>query len=205
MEAAAASFKLVAGLGNPGARYALTRHNAGYWYIDRLAERLGARFSPDRRFHGQVASVALGARTLRLLKPETHMNHSGRSVQALAAYFGVAPDEMLVVHDELDLPPGTLRVKRGGGHGGHNGLRDVIAALSTREFWRLRIGIGHPGHRDEVVDYVLTRAGAAEQRAIDESVERALGATDLLLGGKLEQAMHLLHTEPRPEEPSDGL
>jgi len=128
------------------------------------------------------------------------MNHSGRAVVAVARYFDITPGSMLVAHDELDLPPGSIRVKRGGGHGGHNGLRDVIAALGEREFWRLRIGIGHPGQRDDVVDYVLRRASVSDQQAIDDAIQRALAETDRLLAGELERVMHVLHTPPKTEE-----
>ncbi len=200
MNAATANLTLVVGLGNPGDKYASTRHNAGFWYIDQLAERLGARFSPAPRLQGHLADVLVDRRKLRLFKPDTFMNNSGRAVVAVARYFDIPPGSMLVAHDELDLPPGSIRVKRGGGHGGHNGLRDVIAALGGREFWRLRIGIGHPGQRDDVVDYVLRRASVSDQQGIDDAIQRALAETDRLLAGELERVMHVLHTPPKTEE-----
>jgi len=201
---ATANLTLVVGLGNPGDKYSQTRHNAGFWYIDQLAGRLGARFSLERRFQAYLADAIVGGRKLRLLKPDTYMNHSGRALAAVASYFAVPVGGILVAHDELDLPPGCIRLKRGGGHGGHNGLRDVIAALGEREFWRLRIGIGHPGHRDDVVDYVLHRASGDEQRAIDDALDRSLAETDNLLAGELERVMHVLHSTPKTEA-QDGI
>jgi PTH1 family peptidyl-tRNA hydrolase len=208
VKSATANLTLVVGLGNPGDKYNQTRHNAGFWYVDQLAGRLGARFSFEKRFQADLATVLVAGRKLRLMKPATYMNHSGRAVVAVAHYFGVAPGDLLVVHDELDLPPGSIRLKRGGGHGGHNGLRDVIAALGEREFWRLRIGIGHPGQRDDVIDYVLHRASSVERQAIDEALQRGLAESDKLLAGELERVMHVLHSSiastPKSEAP-DGV
>ncbi|MDH3713756.1 MAG: aminoacyl-tRNA hydrolase [Gammaproteobacteria bacterium] len=194
MKSATANLTLVVGLGNPGDKYNQTRHNAGFWYIDQLAGRLGARFSYEKRFQAHLAAVLVDGRKLRLMKPGTYMNHSGRALAAVAHYYDVPAGEILIAHDELDLPPGTVRLKRGGGHGGHNGLRDVIAALGEREFWRLRIGIGHPGQRDDVIDYVLHRASVVEQQAIDEALQKGLAETEPLLAGELERVMHVLHS-----------
>jgi len=191
--AAAAQFDLIAGLGNPGARYADTRHNAGFWFVDALARDAGAGFSMHSRFHGELASLRHAGRELRLLKPGTFMNRSGQAVAAVARYFKIPVGNILVVHDELDLPPGAIRLKRGGGHGGHNGLRDLLAHLGA-DFWRLRVGIGHPGHRDKVVDYVLERAGRADQALIDTALDDALRELPRLLDGELEKAMHALHS-----------
>ncbi len=191
--------RIIAGLGNPGPRYETTRHNAGYWLVDALAQRHGGQFRPAAKFHGEMASVAVNGADVRLLKPGTYMNKSGLAVAALARYLKVPPAGILVAHDELDLEPGTVRLKRGGGPGGHNGLKDVIAHLG-KDFYRLRIGIGHPGHRDDVIDYVLNRASAADQGRIDEAVADAAGVIPVLLGEGDQKAMHALHSrgvEPR--------
>ncbi|MFP4639760.1 MAG: aminoacyl-tRNA hydrolase [Guyparkeria sp.] len=162
------TIKLIVGLGNPGQKYDDTRHNAGFWAVDAIAEALGGRWTEERKFSGAVARVPVDGTDLRLLKPATFMNRSGQSVGPLANFFKIAPEEILVIHDELDLPPGRMRLKRGGGHGGHNGLKDIQAALGSADFWRLRIGIGHPGHRDAVVGYVLTRAPKDERKLVDD-------------------------------------
>lgn len=190
------AFELVVGLGNVGARYAGTRHNAGFWYADALAGRLGESFRPDRKAQGELARVRVdGDRDLRLLKPSTLMNHSGRSVAAVARFLKISPGSVLVAHDDLDLPPGTVRLKLSGGHGGHNGLRDIDAHLGSREYWRLRIGIGHPGEREGVIDYVLTRPSPEERRAIEDAIGRVLDETErLLTEGDVEGVMHALHT-----------
>ncbi len=190
------AFELVVGLGNVGTRYAGTRHNAGFWYADGLADRLGESFRADRKAQGELARVrADGNRDIRLLKPSTLMNHSGRSVAAVTRFLKIAPEAVLVAHDDLDLPPGTVRLKLGGGHGGHNGLRDIDAHLGSRDYWRLRIGIGHPGEREGVIDYVLTRPSPEERRAIGEAIGRALAETErLLVEGDAEGVMHALHT-----------
>lgn len=192
------AFELVVGLGNVGTRYAGTRHNAGFWYADGLADRLGESYRADRKAQGELARVrADGNRDIRLLKPSTLMNHSGRSVAAVARFLKLAPEAVLVAHDDLDLPPGTVRLKLGGGHGGHNGLRDIDAHLGSRDYWRLRIGIGHPGEREGVIDYVLTRPSPEERRAIEEAIGRALAETErLLVEGDAEGVMHALHTRP---------
>ena len=188
------AIQLVAGLGNPGPEYQQTRHNAGFWFVDAMAERCGITLRNDARFHSDVAGCTLDGHDFRLQKPTTFMNHSGRAVAALAGYFRVPRQTILVIHDDLDLPPGTVRLKRGGGHGGHNGLRDLIPSLGGKDFLRLRIGIGHPGDRDRVVDYVLSRPSREDRRLIDEGIEAAVDTMPGILAGELEQAMHRLHS-----------
>jgi PTH1 family peptidyl-tRNA hydrolase len=193
------SIRLVVGLGNVGREYERTRHNAGFWFVDALASRLGASFAPESRFHGEVAKASSG---LRLVKPSTYMNLSGRSVAPLARFFAIAPDEILVVHDELDLKPGDAKLKQGGGVAGHNGLRDVAAALGTPDFWRLRFGIGHPRDSEipqqQVADYVLKPPRAEERDAIEAALARALAAWPAIGAGDFERAMLELHTRPKP-------
>lgn len=188
------SLKLVVGLGNPGSEYARTRHNAGYWYVDQLARSAGGVWRRESRHQCELARVTVAGCELWLIKPTTYMNNSGAAVQSIATFYRIAPAEILVVHDEIDLPPGVARLKEGGGHGGHNGVRDVIAQLGA-DFWRLRIGIGHPGTKDQVVDAVLDRATPAEQHLIDAALERALAALPELLGQGAQQAMHRLHAK----------
>ena len=197
-------FALVAGLGNPGSRYADTRHNAGFRLVDRLAERYGAAFKSSARFFGETAELRVEGRTLRLLKPLTFMNHSGRAVAAVSHFFRCPAEGILVAHDEIDLPPGTLRLKRGGGTGGHRGLEDIVPSLGSRGFSRIRIGVGHPGSASEVIGYVLRRAPAAEQALIDEAIESVLPHFESMLEGNLEPAMNVLHTRSRvASEPSE--
>lgn len=188
-----AAIRLVAGLGNPGAGYAATRHNAGFWFVERVAEAFGASFRDQSRFNGEVAELGAGGQRLLLLKPTTFMNRSGTAVQALAAYYKVEPAQVLVAHDELDLPPGTARLKRGGGHGGHNGLRDLHRCLGA-DYARLRIGIGHPGTKDQVLDYVLGRPSRDDDRAIRDSVDNGLRALEIALRDGWDAAMKQLHT-----------
>jgi PTH1 family peptidyl-tRNA hydrolase len=192
--------RLVVGLGNPGREHAATRHNAGYWFADALAAKLGAAFNGEAKFQGHVAKAAGG---LRLLKPGTFMNLSGRSVSALSRFFAVPPEDVLVVHDELDLLPGEAKMKFGGGIAGHNGLRDVAAQLGTPDFWRLRLGIGHPRDssipQQDVADYVLAPPSRDERAAIDDAIARSLDAWPAIAGGDFERAMLLLHT--RKEKP----
>ena len=187
--------KLVVGLGNPGRKYQATRHNAGFWWVERLAESVGATLRAEARFHGLTARLAPPHAGTWLLLPETFMNNSGRAVAALASFYRVTPGEILVVHDELDLPPGTARIKKGGGAGGHNGVSDIAAQLGSKDFWRLRLGIGHPGVRHEVIDYVLCPPRAEERKAIDESIDRSLEIWPLVAEDKMEVAMHKLHTK----------
>jgi PTH1 family peptidyl-tRNA hydrolase len=191
--------RLIVGLGNPGERYEKTRHNAGYWWVDAIADRKRASWKKETKFSGWVAKVEEGGHEFVLLKPSTYMNESGRSVSAYLRFFRIEPGHMLVVHDELDLPPGVVKLKKGGGTGGHNGLTDVADALGTKDFWRLRVGIGHPGHRDLVSDYVLDKARRAEQDAIDPPFERSLDLLPRLATGRMTDAMTWLHTVPREE------
>jgi len=199
-----APVRLVVGLGNPGAEYTETRHNAGFWFCERLADALGARFAPESRFHGLVANARSAG--VWLLMPQTYMNRSGQSVGALARFYRIPASEILVVHDELDIPPGQLRLKFGGGLGGHNGLKDTSAHLGTNDYWRLRIGIGHPGDRNEVANFVLKPPRREERELIDEAVDRALAAWPLIAGGNWTAATTRLNTRPKPaknkEEPS---
>ena len=189
--------KLVVGLGNPGSEYARTRHNAGFWYVDELARRGGGAWRRESRHQCELARVTLAGCELWLMKPGTYMNRSGAAVQSLAAFYRIAPAEMLVVHDDIDLPPGVARLKQGGGHGGHNGVRDVIAQLGP-DFWRLRIGVGHPGDKDQVIDAVLDRATPDEQRLIDAALERAHAALPELLRDGAQPAMSHLHNDGEP-------
>ena len=183
--------RLIVGLGNPGSEYVETRHNAGFWLAERLADRLGIQLAREARFHGFVASSRQPA--LWILEPQTFMNRSGQAVGALARFYRILPQEVLVLHDELDLPPGALRLKFGGGLGGHNGLKDIAAHLGTQDFWRLRIGVGHPGDRNEVVSYVLKSAGKAEQAEIDAALDRAEEARAALFAGDYPAAMQKLN------------
>ncbi|MCF7985272.1 MAG: aminoacyl-tRNA hydrolase [Thiohalocapsa sp.] len=186
--------RLIVGLGNPGAQYESTRHNAGFWLVERIAERHRGQFRNESKFHGMLCRVTVGSAEVRLLKPATFMNHSGRAVAAVVRYFDIPPEQILVAYDELDLPPGRLRLKRGGGHAGHNGMRDTIAALGSPEFWRLRIGIGHPGDKQQVVAYVLSRASGEESASIDEALDEAESSLDELIEGKFQLAMNRLHS-----------
>lgn len=188
-----AAIQLVVGLGNPGADYVMTRHNVGWWFVDALARAHGGSFSHERKFSGDVCRVTIGGHDLRLLKPTTFMNRSGQAVKALSAYLKVPPEAVLVAHDDLDLPYGTVRLKRGGGSGGHNGLKDTIAHLGE-SFMRLRFGIAHPSGSRDVIDYVLERASADEENAIMESVGAAVVAMPELLDGQFEKVMQGLHS-----------
>jgi PTH1 family peptidyl-tRNA hydrolase len=191
--------RLIVGLGNPGEKYERTRHNAGYWWVDAIAAAKRATWKRETKFSGWTARVDEGGREYLLLKPSTYMNESGRSVSAVMRFFKIEPGEMLVVHDELDLAPGVVKLKRGGGTGGHNGLTDVADAIDSKDFWRLRIGIGHPGDKDLVADYVLDRARRAEQDAIDPVFERSLDLLPKLSAGRIQEAIAWLHTSPEDE------
>jgi len=191
-----APIRLVVGLGNPGAEYADSRHNAGFWFVDALARAQGAQFRSHSRYQGEVCRVELDGREVVLLKPQTYMNRSGLSVRALLDYIKAPVGELLVVHDELDLPPGTARFKLGGGHGGHNGLRDTITHCGP-DFWRLRLGIGHPGDRSQVIDYVLQRATQADEEAIVTSIGTSLEALTVFVRDGAEKAMKVLHTQDK--------
>ena len=189
-----ARLRLLVGLGNPGADYLRTRHNAGFWFIDALAQQHGARFGVESKLHAETAKATIAGEPVLLLKPTTFMNKSGIAVVSALRYYKIAPEEMLVAHDELDLPPGTARLKFDGGHGGQNGLRDIMAHLGDGKFNRLRIGIGHPGHKDRVTGWVLGRAGAKDEEAIMASIGAAFDVLPLALSGDFNEAMKRLHT-----------
>jgi len=195
--------KLVVGLGNPGREYARARHNAGWWFVDELAARFGGSWRHDAREHTELARIDVAGTQLWLLKPSAFMNRSGGPVAAVAKFYGIEPGEILVAHDDIDLPPGVARLKHGGGHGGHNGVRDVIAHLGA-DFWRLRLGVGHPGSKDLVLDAVLDRPTQAEQQAIDEALSRALEIMPELLRSGAQKAMHSLHSRNAGDPKDDG-
>jgi len=187
-----AAIKLFVGLGNPGEKYIATRHNAGFWWVDLIAAQTNSTLSPDAKMFGSTAK--LNGDTW-LLKPTTFMNASGKSVAALANYYKIKPEEILVIHDELDLPAGQIKLKFGGGHGGHNGLRDIHSALGTPNYWRLRVGIDHPGHKSEVANYVLKAPSKGDQQAIDDGIDDSSKVLDYLLKGDFDHAMLKLHTK----------
>lgn len=194
--------KLLVGLGNPGPQYEATRHNAGFWWVDGAARQLGAHLSMDRACFGLVGRMNRPQGPVWLLQPQTYMNLSGKSVAALARFFKIAPQEILVVHDELDLPPGQMKLKHSGGHAGHNGLRDIHAQLGSADYWRLRLGIGHPGVKAEVADYVLRKPPADERQAIERAIDDSLKQLDALLSGQMPLAVMKLHARPeRPKPP----
>ena len=187
--------RLIVGLGNPGARYAGTRHNAGADFVEAVARTHGETLRPEKKFHGATGRMSVGGRDVRLLVPDTFYNASGTATQAVLAFYRIAPAELLVVHDELDLPPGVARLKRGGGHGGNNGLRDILRALGGEAgFARLRLGVGHPGEKSRVTGYLLTRAPAAERAALDEAIDESLRVLPELVAGEWERAPTALHT-----------
>lgn len=195
--------KLFVGLGNPGPEYEATRHNAGFWWVDALARELKVSLVPEKGYHGLVARASVQGRTVWLLEPQTFMNLSGRAVAALARFYKIAPEEIMVVHDELDVVPGQAKLKFGGGHAGHNGLRDIHAQLGTGDYWRLRIGIGHPGVKSEVINWVLKKPAPEQRTAIEECVDRTLKAVPAMLEGDMTKATLLVHTHkpPRPKPP----
>ena len=185
--------RIIAGLGNPGPEHQVTRHNAGFWFVDLLALRHGGEFRDYRKYSGETARINIVGQDIILLKPTTYMNRSGLSIRQLSEFFKIAPAAILVAHDELDLPVGSVRLKHGGGHGGHNGLRDTIAQIGEG-FWRLRLGVGHPGNKTEVIDYVLTRAPRAEEDLILDAANLAADCMPLLLEQGAERAMTKLHS-----------
>jgi peptidyl-tRNA hydrolase, PTH1 family len=195
--------KLFVGLGNPGPEYEATRHNAGSWWVEALARELKVPLVADRGYHGLVARTTLHGQTVWLLKPQTFMNLSGKSVAALSRFFKIAPEQILVAHDELDIVPGQAKLKFGGSHAGHNGLRDIHAQLGTDDYWRLRLGIGHPGAKSEVIDWVLKKPAPEQRIAIEECVERTIKAVPAMLAGEMDKATLLVHTSkpPRPKPP----
>jgi PTH1 family peptidyl-tRNA hydrolase len=188
------SVQLIVGLGNPGAQYEQTRHNAGFWFVEEVARQYGAVFRPESKFSGEVARIQVGGRDCWLLKPSTFMNRSGQAIQAIANFYKINPQSILVAHDELDLPVGVAKLKVGGGHGGHNGLRDTIAKVGA-EFARLRLGIDHPGHRDQVVDYVLKAPSKIDRQKLDDAIYDASRVVPDLLQGDFAKAMQKLHTQ----------
>lgn len=189
------ALRLIVGLGNPGPEYARTRHNAGFWWLDALALQTGARFGIDSKLQAESAKVSIGGEQVMLLRPMTFMNHSGRAVNAALRYWKIEPEHMLVAHDELDLPPGTARLKFDGGHGGQNGLRDIVAVLGHGRFHRLRLGIGHPGHKDKVTPWVLGRPGRDDEAALLRAIDDALAVLPLAVSGDINEAMKRLHTK----------
>jgi PTH1 family peptidyl-tRNA hydrolase len=193
------SLQLVVGLGNPGAEHEDTRHNAGFWFVDELVGRHEGRLKTERRYNAEAGRVSVAGSAVWLLKPMGYMNRSGQSVRAFCEYLQIPSEQVLVVHDDLDLPAGTARLKRAGGAGGHNGLKDVIAHLGE-DFWRIRIGIGHPGHREQVIDYVLERASAVDERLMREAIELAVAEFPRLLTEGAEKMMNRLHTAPPATE-----
>lgn len=194
----AAMIKLFVGLGNPGTEYEATRHNAGFWWVDALARELKTGLSMDRGYHGLVARTSVHGHTVWLLQPQTFMNLSGKSVASLARFFKIAPQEILVAHDELDIAPGQVKLKFGGSHAGHNGLRDIHAQLGSGDYWRLRLGVGHPGNKDDVVNWVLKKPSLDHRIAIDQCIDRSLKAFPAFLAGDMEKATLLVHTSKPP-------
>jgi PTH1 family peptidyl-tRNA hydrolase len=195
--------KLLVGLGNPGPEYEHTRHNAGFWWLDACARALKVHLAMDKAYHGLVARANVNGNAVWLLAPQTYMNLSGKSVAALARFFKIAPNEMLVAHDELDIDPGEAKLKLGGSHAGHNGLRDIHAQLGTDDYWRLRLGVGHPGNKAEVVNWVLKKPSLDHRIAIDQAIDRAIKALPELLAGDMAKATMQIHTSkpPRPKPP----
>ncbi|MCK4864458.1 MAG: aminoacyl-tRNA hydrolase [Gammaproteobacteria bacterium] len=186
---------LIVGLGNPGSEYERTRHNAGFWFLDELARQQNLSFKLDKKFHGEVARYKHNGEDVWLLKPTTFMNLSGQAVQALAHFYKINLDEILVVHDELDLSVDTARLKKGGGHGGHNGLRDIASKMGGNNYLRLRLGIGHPGDKSKVTNHVLKKASTDDQISIERNIERALNVLPLVIEGDIQKAMNELHTD----------
>lgn len=186
---------LIVGLGNPGSEYERTRHNAGFWFLDELARLKNISFKPEKKFHGETARYKYNGEDVWLLKPTTFMNLSGQAVQALAHFYKINLDEILVVHDELDLSVDTARLKKGGGHGGHNGLRDIASKMGGNDYLRLRLGIGHPGEKSKVTNHVLKKASTDDQISIERNIERALNVLPLVIEGEIQKAMNELHTD----------
>ena len=186
--------KLIAGLGNPGPEYTKTRHNAGVWFVEELAQRNNISLRPEKKYSGLYGKGLIGSELVHLIIPTTFMNRSGQSVAPLANFFRISVENILVAHDELDMPPGTVKIKQGGGHGGHNGLKDIIARMANnKEFYRLRIGIGHPGHRDKVTGHVLGKAPSSEQTLIDDAIDEATRCFDIWQADGLKKAQQRLH------------
>ena len=195
--------KLFVGLGNPGAEYEATRHNAGFWWLEAVARELKVNLVPEKSYWGLAGRTQVGGQTLWLLEPQTFMNLSGKSVGALAKFFKIKPEEILVAHDELDIEPGQVKLKKGGSHAGHNGLRDIHAQMASSDYWRLRIGVGHPGEKSEVVHWVLKKPSPDHRQSIEDGIARSIKALPQLLAGDMEKAMVQIHTSkpPRPKPP----
>lgn len=189
------SIQLIVGLGNPGSEYAKTRHNVGFWFIDELASRESASLRHEPKFHGSIAKVTHLTHPCWLIKPNTYMNESGRTVVAVANFYKIPATSILVVHDELDFAPGTVRIKQGGGHGGHNGLRNIIDVLGTKDFYRIRLGIGHPGHKSMVMSYVLSEPTALDKDKINQSIDESLAVVSELVDGDVQKAFRFLHSD----------
>ena len=188
------AIQLIVGLGNPGAEHEPTRHNAGFWFVDELARQCGATFKNEKRFFGEGTRCQSQGLDCRLLKPTTYMNRSGQSASAISRFYNIPVEKILVVHDELDLPAGTVKLKKGGGHGGHNGLRDLISHFSSKDFYRLRLGIDHPGHKSQVVDYVLKKPSKQDKQLIEAAIDDAIRVMPEIISGEFEKAMHQLHS-----------
>ena len=195
--------KLFVGLGNPGPEYEDTRHNAGFWWIDALARELKVTLVPERSYWGLMARTTINGQNVWLLEPQTFMNLSGKSVGALARFFKIAPEEVLVVHDELDFEPGIVKLKQGGSHGGHNGLRDIHAQLGSPNYWRLRVGIGHPGNKGEVANWVLKKPAPDQMKLIEDAIIHSLKSWPEMAAGQMDKATLAIHTTkaPRPKPP----
>ena len=195
--------KLFVGLGNPGAEYEATRHNAGFWLMDAFARELKTSLVFEKAYFGMLAKATVGGQTVWLLKPQTFMNASGKSVASLAKFFKITPEEILVAHDELDIVPGQAKIKLGGSHAGHNGLRDIHAALGSDQYWRLKLGIGHPGVKSEVIHWVLKKPSPEQREGLEKTIERSVVALPQFLIGNMEKAMEVVHTSkpPRPKVP----
>ena len=186
---------IIVGLGNPGSEYANTRHNAGFWFVEEVTRKFGGSFKPEKKFHGEVARSTIHGQQVWLLKPDTFMNLSGQSVLALMQFYKIKLANILVVHDDLDLPVGDVRLKEGGGHGGHNGLRDIISRCGGNGFQRVRLGIGHPGNKSKVTGHVLKKASTDDQIAIENAIDQTMSVLDHIVNGKTAKAMQTLHTK----------
>lgn len=189
------NIQLIAGLGNPGGEYEKTRHNVGFWFIDQLVSQHNLTLKNETKFLGDVAKLNTSAGNIWLIKPMTFMNRSGQSIAKLAQFYKIKPEQILVVHDELDLSPGVVKLKKGGGHGGHNGLRDSIAQLGSKDFYRLRLGIGHPGSKEQVVGFVLGKTPQSEKNLIESAIDKSMASIDLILQGDMQKAMNQLHAK----------
>ena len=189
------NIQLIAGLGNPGSEYEKTRHNVGFWFIDQMVSKHNLTLKNESKFLGEVAKLSTSSGNIWLIKPMTFMNRSGQSIAKLAQFYKIKPEQILVVHDELDLSPGVVKLKKGGGHGGHNGLRDSIAQLGSKDFYRLRLGIGHPGSKEQVVGFVLGKTPESEKDLIESAIDKSMDSMDLILKGDIQKAMNQLHAK----------